>query len=321
MPEDDVKPEQVHEEAKTADDDEVVDPADELNDLAKDVEQAAKPGDGETATGAEKEGVSAEGKIDEPPADQFDPEILQLAGAMGKSEQWARSRGSVQQLERDLLLLGEARQEVKAAQEAPEGKPPDVVVPKIEPGEDVDDAMAKKMNAALAELHTQLTTKFDETTKAHTERMDRAERAVQQQHRAMFIRSFDEMAKSNSNGYSDLIGEGKTMGYRAGSKERLNREKVMEEMHVIVAGKQMRGQPIPDDAELYRQALRAAHGDRSAQAAREELDGELGARKKAMIRRPGGKTQPVSKKAQAQLALREKLIALNAGVGEESGEF
>lgn len=322
MPEDDAKPEQATDEAQVTDD-EVADPADELNDLVKDVEAAAKAATGETETVAADvvEAASAEEKADEPAADDFDPEILHIAAQMGKTEQWARSKGSVDKLEAALGALAEERQRAGAPVQAKvDEKPPDIPIPKIEPGEDIDEALAKKFNTTIAELHKQLTDKFDETTKAHTERMDRSERAVQQQQRAMFIRAFDEMAASNSNGYSDLLGEGKTMGFRAGSKQRVNRERVMEEMQVIVAGKQVRGQPIPDDAELYLQALRAAHGDRSARAAREELDGELGARKKAMIRRPGGKAQKVSKEAQAKLALREKLLALNAGVGEESVE-
>lgn len=246
----------------------------------------------EEAVGAEKEA----------PADEFDAELLAIAADLGMDESKARSYSSPADLERALLALS-SRDEPEVKKEEEKKQKPEPI--HIQAGDDLDEALVKQVNEAL----DRISGRQDEKSAALERTISDLTNVMQANQAAQFINRFDDMLKVHGASYMHELGEGPTLDLAG--KQRVAREKIVDEMGLIVASHQLRKRPIPSDDQLMQRALKEVFGGK------DKDNGEVEKRKGQFLRRGSSRSStPPSKRMRARLELREKLAALGGG-GDE----
>lgn len=258
----------------------------------KEAKEAAKP-------------AEPEGEAEKSPEDQFDAEILAMAADAGIDESTARSFSTVGDLERALLALSSREQPSgpKAEPAKEEVKKPEPI--HIQAGDDLDEGLVKQFNEALDKIsgrYDEQTAALQQTITDLTGRMDASQTA-------QFVTQFDAMLGKHGEAYATELGEGSTLDLSG--TPRANREKILDEMGVLVAGYQLRNRQIPSDDQLIQRALKGVFGERKKD------DGAVKKRQSQFLRRASSRsgTAP-SKQMRAREELREKLAALGSS-GEE----
>ena len=241
-------------------------------------------------------------------ADEFDSEILSIAADFGVTEEKARAFSTSADLERALLAMP-APQETPTDTESSrvwakkEEVKEEIAKLRLEAGEDLDPELVKKFNAVL-----------DDQDKRHGSKAEALEQTIQQMQEAMtaqstrlFYKELDEMFVKHGEGYATELGQGSTLAMIG--KHRANRDKVEQEMGVIVSAHQLRGRPIPSDDDLVTRAIATVFGERKAKD-----NGDVEKRQRQFLRRGSSRAPGApSKRTQARMELREKLDALRAG--------
>jgi hypothetical protein len=262
------------------------------------------------APAAEGEGEAKEGLTEE-----FDAEILGIAADFGMTEATARSYSTVADLERALHALA-SREE--SAPKTEEREWTDEIrkleaqkeKAKLEPihlqgGEDLDEALVKQVNEALDGISG----RYDDKTAALEKTIAELTSTMQANQAAQFVRCFDDMLERHGEPYRHELGEGSTLELTG--KHRKNRDRVVDEMGVIVAACQLRKRAIPSDAQLVQRALKEVFGDKGKD------NGEVKKRQGQFLRRSSSRASASpSTKVRARIELREKLAALRGGEDE-----
>lgn len=214
-------------------------------------------------------------------ADEFDAEILGLAGQMGVSIQDARSFGSVGKLEDYLAKIsgagpaGEFNIELNDEEVSPE-----------------IGAAFKKMNAHYTGRMAQM--------EASMSRMEQATVAERRRADAMW---FDQAIEGLPDEYGDLFGKGgmATLGLK--SQELANRHLLATEIDAMHNG---HGGRAPGRTVLMERALRSVFGDRVNGAARKQVEQQVKKRSKQTMSRPTHRTAVPADGTEAAVAKAER---------------
>jgi len=227
---------------------------------------------------------------------------------LGVSEEQARAYSSVSDLERALVAIADKARAKEAAEPligvpVPEKAEVEqkIVDVLIEAGDDLDEEAAKKINAALKQVSERGDAKVAELEKA----LENVNSILQQNQAVQFAMQFDNMLTKHGERYTRYIGKGSTMELE--EKFRVNRNKIVEEMGIIVQSHALRHKPIPSDDILVQKALREVFGEK------EKDNGHAGedTRRGQFLRRGSTRSSAgPSKRTMARMALREKLEAL-----------
>lgn len=236
---------------------------------------------------------------------EFDAEILAMAADVGIDESTARSYSTVADLERTLLAITSREQsesKPKEPEKEPEKKPEPI---HLQAGDDLDEALVKQVNEALDKISG----RQDETADALRQEIATLTATMQTNQTAQFVARFDDMLVKHGEAYIHELGEGATL--ELSGTHRSNREKLVDEMGVIVGSYQLRNRPIPSDDQLVQRALKEVFGGR------DKDNGEVKKRQGQFLRRGSSRSSAApSTQMRARAELREKLAALSGGEDE-----
>ena len=139
-------------------------------------------------------------------------------------------------------------------------------------------------------------------------RVEKAEQTIQSQQVLGVVEEVDGLFKGLGSAYHEVLGNGATGSFRAGSQERENRDAILTEMSITAAGHQQLGKPVPNTSELFERAVRACQPGVEKTAGDAKLQKQLRDRKKQFTSPPASR----KKAPKAQTAEEKVLDKINS---------
>ena len=232
--------------------------------------------------------------------------LTERATAVGLDEEDIKKLGSVEALERTILIL-EARQkteaeEVKEVQEEPEDTKTDFA--------DVPDELRPALE--------QITKAYEERIKALESQLGQYNEYVDNQAEKAYKSEFDGFVGNLGPDYESLFGTGSTENLRNGSTELSNRVQVLEEMNTLAAGYEATGREVPDEQSLFNKALSSVFGDELMSIKQASRESQIAERRSKFVGRPSqrhGKQK--SPEAAAIASVRQYMEEAGIGLGAQ----
>ena len=232
--------------------------------------------------------------------------LTERATAVGLDEEDIKKLGSVEALERTILIL-EARQkteaeEVKEVQEEPEDTKTDFA--------DVPDELRPALE--------QITKAYEERIKALESQLGQYNEYVGNQAEKAYKSEFDGFVGNLGSDYESLFGTGSTENLRNGSTELSNRVQVLEEMNTLAAGYEATGREVPDEQSLFNKALSSVFGDELMSIKQASRESQIAERRSKFVGRPSqrhGKQK--SPEAAAIASVRQYMEEAGIGLGAQ----
>lgn len=261
-----------------------------------------------------------------PPKDEDDgveEETLNKARDLGFSDQEISELG---QKRLDLMLSKiEARQQPPAES----AKPPIPAKPAepAQPDLDLDKALEgfdPAFVAPIKAIHAQQSAKMAAQEKTISEMKGFVEflaKHVESQQKREYTDWLDGQFASMGDEYSPLFGKDAGHAMDRASPQLKARMKLLDAMDLIASGYQGRKQQSPSRGELFKQALRMAFGEKTAEAERKKIAGALDKRKGQFVARATNRESRDNRSPEerAEAHIRAKLK--DKGVEEDASIF
>jgi len=246
------------------------------------VESGDGPGDEEEADeGGEGDKGDGATTAPEPPVSRVSDYVLTRAVRAGLTLEDARQFGNDEALLRIVDRI-EAAQKTETKQATETEEDPFAKLPKLDP--EVYEPEVIKTFEAL----TEIVKKQQEEIRSFRSHQENTNTAAQQAQAREVEQWFDKQVESLGEEFQDALGSGGYSTLDRGSSQFANRDKIANQMAVLLAGYQAAGQQAPPRDEVFGAAAKLVLADQFDKAREKKLASELAKRSKQHISRASG---------------------------------